>query len=222
MGRIDTPRRRRVLLLFAWVLMSAPLQLGAPFTADWLRYDRARIQSGELWRLLSAHLIHLGWGHWALNTGALALVFALYGRQLSPAACCGWALISALSIGLGLLLCSPSVLWYVGLSGVLYGLLAAGAITDLSRHPAVSIAVLALLTVKLVWEQLWGPLSGAVSLVGGAVVVDAHLYGTVGGLVAALLWPVVAAHLVVARRLGSRSARPQVQPESEQKQGRPP
>lgn len=185
----DAAARQRMLIPAACILLSGLLQLGGPVTADWLRYDRAHTLAGEFWRLLSAHLIHLGWRHWAFNAAALAMVFALYGRELSPGTFLWWALISALSVGLGLLLCAPSVSWYLGLSGVLHGLVVAGAVTELRPHPAGSIAVLALLTLKLAWEQRWGPLPGSESLVGGSVVVDAHLFGALGGLVATVLRP---------------------------------
>ena len=40
---------------------------------------------------------------------------------------------------------------------------------------------------KLAWEQFAGPLPGSESGSGGPVIVDAHLYGAVGGLLAAVL-----------------------------------
>ncbi|MEE8280791.1 MAG: hypothetical protein V3R50_00295, partial [Gammaproteobacteria bacterium] len=30
-----------------------------------LRYDRAAISDGELWRIITGHLAHLGWSHLA-------------------------------------------------------------------------------------------------------------------------------------------------------------
>ncbi len=36
--------------------------------------------------------------------------------------------------------------------------------------------------VKLVWEGVMGPMPGSESTAGGPVVVQAHLYGSVGGL----------------------------------------
>ena len=40
---------------------------------------------------------------------------------------------------------------------------------------------------KLVWEQLVGPLPFSESTSGGPVLVDAHLYGTIGGLLTQLI-----------------------------------
>ena len=41
--------------------------------------------------------------------------------------------------------------------------------------------------VKIGWEQWHGPVPGSETTSGGPVVVDAHLYGAVGGAMAALL-----------------------------------
>ena len=46
-----------------------------------LRYEREALRHGQWWRLLTAHLVHLGWAHLAMN--ALALV--LLARLLGPA-----------------------------------------------------------------------------------------------------------------------------------------
>ena len=70
---------------------------------------------------------------------------------------------------------SPEVIWYVGLSGILHGLLAAIA---WQRYPIL----LVLLMVKLGLEQLYGGLPATANLTGGAVIVDAHLYGAVIGI----------------------------------------
>ena len=76
----------------------------------------------------------------------------------------------------------PQLEWYVGLSGVLHGALAAGAI-GWWRHESkpLALALTAVLVGKLAWEQWQGalPLSGDMP-----VVVDAHLYGAIGGALA--------------------------------------
>jgi len=94
---------------------------------------------------------------------------------------------SAVVIDLGFVLFEPQLLWYVGLSGVLHGALAAGAIAWWQHETRpLALALTAILAGKLSWEQWHGalPLSGDMP-----VIVDAHLYGAIGGLVvAAGLW----------------------------------
>jgi membrane associated rhomboid family serine protease len=91
------------------------------------------------------------------------------------------------SIDLGFVFCEPQVTWYVGLSGVLHGALAAGAIAwwrHESRLLALYLSVIFL--GKLAWEQWHGPLPLSGDL---PVVVDAHLYGAIGGATAGVaLW----------------------------------
>src|ERR1700741_1791930 len=50
-----------------------------------LSFDRTAIASGEWWRLLSAHFVHLGAEHAALNGLGVVLMWALFARDYSPA-----------------------------------------------------------------------------------------------------------------------------------------
>ena len=63
--------------------------------------------------------------------------------------------------------------------------------------PAESVVICALVIGKLIYEQLFGPLPGSESTSGGSVVVNAHLYGAIGGAIAAgVFW----------HRVGTRTA----------------
>jgi len=168
-------------------LISALLALGGADMAGALRYQHAEILHGQLWRLLSAHLLHLGGAHLLLNLGGLGLIWALFARELSGPA--GWLVLlsSALGVSLGLLLFDPGLDWYVGLSGVLHGLFAAGALRHWRERPTAAALMLAVLAGKLLWEQLLGPLPGTSAVAGGPVIVDAHLFGALGGCLGALL-----------------------------------
>ncbi len=123
-----------------------------------------------------------------LNMLGLGLIYQLFGH-LYPA----WQwlliiLISALGVSLGLLLLNPGLDWYVGFSGALHGLIIAGAVAATATYARGFGAVLLLcVTGKLVWEQWAGPLPGSAEAAGGNVIVDAHLYGAVAGLVYAIL-----------------------------------
>jgi len=157
------------------------------FTGDagrtWLRYDRARIAAGEFWRLLTGHLVHLGVSHTLLNLAGLALVWILVGRAF------GWKQWlwvmagSVIAIDLGLWFGAPQLEWYVGLSGLLHGMLAAGIVAGVASRSGEAVILAAGVTAKLAWEQFAGPLPGSEATSGGAVVVDAHLYGVVGGAI---------------------------------------
>lgn len=148
-----------------------------------LRFQHDDIAHGQLWRLLTCHLVHLGWLHLTLDLAGLVIIWLLVGVAYSVRT--WWLLILVIALGIsgGLYLLRPALLWYVGLSGLLHGMLTAGALGQIHRRPVESGVILAGLTAKLTWEQLHGPLSGA--LLAGPVVVDAHLYGSITGAAAA-------------------------------------
>ena len=152
-------------------------------------YDRFAIADGQIWRLLSAHVVHLGIQHLALNLAALGLVWFLVGRRYGTKQWLTIAAISVTAIGAGFWWLDADLRWYVGLSGVLHGLLLAGAIQGIRWLPWESVAVCVLVAAKLAWEQLVGPLPGSELAAGGSVVVNAHLYGAAGGVLAAgIFW----------------------------------
>lgn len=149
-----------------------------------LRWDRDAIAAGELWRLVTGHLAHLGAAHLALNLAGLALVWILVGDRLKPL---GWWLVVAFGIAvidLGFWFLDPGLAWYVGLSGLLHTLILAGTTAGARTAPLESLALGGLVLAKIVVEQLAGPLPGSEATSGGPVVVNAHLYGAIAGLAA--------------------------------------
>lgn len=171
------------LLILALVLLSLLGESGRLA----LRYEREAVLQGEYWRLLTGHLVHGSWQHLLMNGLGLGLVAALFDRHYSLQAWLLIALFSVVAIDLGFVLYEPQLLWYVGLSGVLHGALAAGAVAWW-RHESKLLALLlsVIFVGKLAWEQWHGalPLSGDLP-----VVVDAHLYGAIGGVIAgSVLW----------------------------------
>nr|AQQ74500.1 hypothetical protein [uncultured bacterium] len=152
----------------------------------WLRYERSAILRGEVWRLFTGHLVHLGWAHLALNLAGLGLIWLLFGRYYGVVQWIVIVVASAFGISLGFLYFHPELLWYVGLSGVLHGMFVAGAIGGILAGYRAEWLLLALLVLKLFWEQHMGPMAETERMIGGLVVVDAHLYGAIVGLGSAL------------------------------------
>jgi rhomboid family GlyGly-CTERM serine protease len=169
-----------LILLLGWI--------GAPAT-EWLRYQRDAVQSGQLWRLLTGNLVHLGWSHIFLNLGGLVLVWILFQRHFTGMQWLVLLFSSSLGVCLGLLLFDPNLVWYVGLSGTLHGLFIAGSLADIRTGEKSGYILLIAIAGKLLWEQLHGPLPGTAEAAGGNVVVDAHLYGALAGFSGLLLKP---------------------------------
>jgi rhomboid family GlyGly-CTERM serine protease len=167
------------------VMIALALMLSGDSGRDPLRFDRGSIAAGEFWRLLSGHFVHLGVSHTLLNLAGLVLVWFLVGRAWTWRQ---WLLLMAASVAaidLGLWLGSPQLEWYVGLSGLLHGMLAAGIVAGLADRNYEALVLAIVVTGKLAWEQFAGPLPGSEATSGGAVIVDAHLYGVIGGAIAA-------------------------------------
>lgn len=171
------------LLIAALVLLSLPGEPGRLL----LRYEREAILQGEYWRLLTGHLVHGNALHLLLNVAGLGLIAALFPSHYSPRQWLLIGLLSLVAIDVAFVFWQPQLSWYVGLSGVLHGALAAGGIAWWRRESKpLALALSVIFVGKLAWEQWYGalPLSG-----GMAVVVDAHLYGALGGALAgAILW----------------------------------
>jgi len=164
------------------------LILAVNATGDWgrerLGYQRDALAQYQWWRLISSHLAHLSWQHALLNCAGLALLWLLFAREFPPRRWLWITLLAATAIDAGLWFLRPTVAWYVGASGVLHGLWAAGACAMYRRGDGFGAALLLLLIVKLVYEQQ----SGASLFEGDLPLVPAaHLFGTLGGLIAALL-----------------------------------
>jgi rhomboid family GlyGly-CTERM serine protease len=144
-----------------------------------LRYDRAGLAAGQWWRLLSAHLVHLDLDHAILNSLGLVLMWALFARDYRPRQ---WLLIvlgSIAAIDAGLWLRDSTVAWYVGSSGALHGIMAAGTLAHLRRRDLDGWILTIFILLKLAYEQSMGALPFSQSHAG--VVVDAHLFGALGG-----------------------------------------
>jgi rhomboid family GlyGly-CTERM serine protease len=129
------------LFLPWWTLILTTLALagylilgGAP--EAWV-FDRAAIDQGQLWRMVTSHWVHSDLEHALWDIGALALLGTLFERRLR------WRLPLALIVAtLGVdawLWGSSELLYYCGLSGITNSLLAIGLVQlwrD-SRHPSV-------------------------------------------------------------------------------------
>src|SRR5258708_22308803 len=124
-------RGRWIWLLVILLLLHAVLGLG-DISGQLLRYDRGAIAAGGWWRLLTAHIVHLDARHLVLNELGLVLMWSLFAQDYDPVEWCAIVLSGALAISSGLWWLSPRDSWYVGASGGLHTVMAAGA----SKHAA--------------------------------------------------------------------------------------
>ena len=114
-----------------------------------------------------------------LNGLGVVLMWALFARDYSPLALGGYLSVrrrspSAPACGS----CNPELEWYVGASGALHGVMTAGTLAHLRRRDLDGWILAIFIIAKLAYEQFAGamPFAGAAN-----TIVDAHLYGAVGG-----------------------------------------
>lgn len=177
-GQVTKPA---ILLAMAVAILCIVLQ--AAGLDNTLRFDRESIADGSLWLLLTGNFVHLGLSHLMMNMAGFTLVVALVWMRFTWWEWLLIILLSSLTVGIGLYLLDEHISWYVGFSGTLHGLIIAGCLADLRYFPKSAGLLLILVVAKLVWEQLSGALPGSESVAGGSVVVNAHLYGAIGGAV---------------------------------------
>lgn len=131
----------------------------------------------EPWRLWTAHWVHVGWAHVALNLTALLLlpwIFPTYPtRRLWLLLLLGCPLLSLLFY-----LMLPNLYHYAGLSGILHGIyFSAAAHALLSRADRmVALILLFGLTIKLILEN-WIVGQSSAELIGAPVLTQAHYFG---------------------------------------------
>ena len=142
--------------------------------------DRAAVGNGEVWRVVTGHLVHATRAHFLFDVGvgALLLLFLRWRPAL--------LLLPPFVGGLVLALC-PELDYYTGLSGVLHGWTVLAAV-DLARQGdrlerAIASLVLLGVILKTVVESTLGVslLTSSFDM-GGATVFLAHGAGVLGGL----------------------------------------
>jgi rhomboid family GlyGly-CTERM serine protease len=181
-------RGRWIWLLLILLTLHLLLALGDSVTGL-LRYERGAIAAGGWWRLLTAHVVHLDLHHLVLNELGLVLMWALFAEDYDAVDWLTVVLAGALAISSGLWWLSPRVGWYVGASGVLHSVMAAGAANHLVRRLWDRWLLIVALAGKLLWEHFAGHDQPG-------IVVDAHLYGALGGF---LVGAALSARLAIIR-----------------------
>lgn len=163
---------------------------GLPEVADQLIFERAAIARGEIWRLLSAHIVHYSGAHLFNNVLVLLPVAWLVERRYRNEL--GAVLIaSALAIGAAVLVFAPEIQRYAGASGLSFALLSYAAVRGLfegGRWRIVCAVMLALLIAKLFFESMPGWQIADWARHGGFVALPlSHAVGTGTGVAIALM-----------------------------------
>jgi rhomboid family GlyGly-CTERM serine protease len=203
--RIGAGERAALAGALALLLLQALVQRWPPIGAA-LEYRRALVMD-QPWRLVTGHLIHVGWLHALVNLAAWWLIARLIAGDLDPLEQLLVLVAAAIAISLALAAWYPQVTWYRGLSGALHALFVAGAVAalvcaaakgvrslnvasdatlrDLTPKLALPLALVAGAWLKVAFEVRGGaPLE--VAWLGAPVVTQAHLVGAAFGTLAGI------------------------------------
>jgi rhomboid family GlyGly-CTERM serine protease len=169
-----------------WATLAvALLALGVwlwPGAQTLLAYERDRVLAGEWWRLITAHVVHWSGSHLGWNL-VVFLLTGVWAERLSPARTRWFLAVAPGVIGATLLAGDPALAHYAGLSGVVAGMVALLALTQLSAAGTdvwFWRGVFALLLLKIIAELLVDhPLFARVGEISFKPVPLAHLAGLV-------------------------------------------
>ena len=192
---IQQPRYQPVLVI---ALAVAVMALLTPWSKQWFEFARPAIDDGQWWRLLTGNLLHTNTWHLVMNLAGLAILAALHGEHYRRRSLWLFSLANASAVGLCLYLFSPTMDYYVGLSGYLHGLLLWGALHDIGKGYRSGYLLAVGVIGKTLYEQWYGASEQVAQLINASVAVDAHLYGVLATL------PLFALHLAWRRRCASR------------------
>ena len=171
--------------------------------SDALEYRRSAVLHGQVWRLITGSLVHLGWIHLLRDLLGLFLIWGLFAQLLDERSWLWLMLASSAAVGIGLLAFNPTITWYVGISGVLFGMFCAGASLEIRQRPVYASALLLGMTAVIAWTLHAGALPGEMTDLGGKVVPQAHLYGAIGGAAFILMRRAIRTHWRKGKRGGA-------------------
>jgi len=155
----------------------------------WMAYDRTAVNDGQFWRFLTPNFVHLGAWHTVLNLVGLWFTMLLFINLLKNIDWLAWFTLLFIGNIVGLHLWVPSLDHYVGMSGALYGLIAAAAVAELRLGVKLSGLLLLIVGLKIFMPQLFGVETSYNEWLGGNVIEEAHIIGFIQGLILGLVWP---------------------------------
>lgn len=151
-----------------------------------LRYQSDWWVESEYWRGFTAHWVHADWKHLILNATGLILCMTIASPKWPVWRWVVYNMYLAIGISTLFTLRNPELHWYVGYSGILFGIYLLAADDLYRRNRAIALLLGTAIVIKVVLEQFSDIRIGAGDLIGIPVIIDAHLYGLLLGLSIAL------------------------------------
>lgn len=140
------------------ILLLSIISYALPEVSSTFIYDRTAILKGEVWRLLTSHLVHFSNLHLFYNLLAFAiagLIIEHQGYRYFALLC----LLMAFFISVFLMIMKPDMHYYGGLSGLAYGSIYYIALFGLNKSPPwrlMCVVTIFILPLKIILEIYLG------------------------------------------------------------------
>jgi rhomboid family GlyGly-CTERM serine protease len=144
-----------------WTLLTcgiATVVYLVPWLSNALIYDRESIQGGEWWRIVTGNLVHLSGRHFIFDVFALLVIGSII-EQRSARYLWLFYLISGVVVGLVVLITSPELQFFGGLSGIVTAALiylCVDGIRDQGAWRWMCLSILILVMIKIGIEFVLG------------------------------------------------------------------
>lgn len=124
---------------------------------EMLYFNIEGIFQGEFWRFYTGHFLYYSYNHLILNAIAVFIFIFIFNNTINKFIFIE-ILVLATVISGGLLYLSNLLDWYVGFSGVMYGLFTLSAIKLIPINWTLALAVLFALTTYMIFQLYSGEL----------------------------------------------------------------
>ncbi|MCP4492946.1 MAG: rhombosortase [Gammaproteobacteria bacterium] len=157
------------------------------FGQELFRYQYDWLESAEYWRLITTHWAHTNWMHLLLNAAGLVLCLTVASPEWSIKRWLIYQFVFALGISLLFNLFNPELTWYLGYSGILYGIFLLAALDLYPRDKLIALLLGSAIVIKITLEQTSEINFNSSDIIGSPVIIDAHLYGVILAITIALV-----------------------------------
>lgn len=154
-----------------------------------IAYRRSAIQSGEWWRLVTGQYVHNNLAHLLMNVIGLVIIYTLASLYRHANTYIAALVLTTPALGLALFYFEKDLEYYVGISGVLHGVLVAlGIVFASTSSKRLGYLLVFSVSVKVYFEYI-GVLSvdNVQQAIGIPVCFGAHHLGVISGVVLAFV-----------------------------------
>lgn len=145
------------------------------FFTEIFQWERLAIENREIWRIMSGTFSHNNLNHLVINLLSFICVYFYYSVNHSNKEFYLITFVLSLIGGISLLSTNYSI--YVGMSGLIYGLIGYLSTSDIfTKYRNTSIIILLLISMKIFSESIWGADNYIAELINSDIAIESHRF----------------------------------------------